>query len=136
PAPLPVALASQRLRPHSPLRLPRQPAAGHSPATLPASPCSGSAANPTTSLHRQGNKTALALSQLWRADGGHRETYGRPDPTPFATLSRRSPSSPAGVLRPACLQTICPFPTSTQNPVSTTRKLSPNQSSPRSWRLQ
>src|SRR5271165_1014456 len=89
-APLPVALAPQRLRPHSPFPLSRQPAAGHSPATLPASPRSGSAANPTTSLHRQGNQTALALSQLWRAHGGHRETYRRPTPTPLATLSRRS----------------------------------------------
>src|ERR1039458_5076928 len=38
--------------------------------------------------------------------------------------------------RPACPQTSCPFPTSTQNPVPTTPKLSPNQSSPRSCRLQ
>src|SRR5271165_3208968 len=91
-APLPVALAPQRLRPHSPFPLSRQPAAGHSPATLPASPRSGSAANPTTSLHRQGNQTALALSQLWRAHGGHRETYRRPTPTPLATLSLRSRS--------------------------------------------
>src|SRR5271165_1410110 len=89
-APLPVALAPQRLRPHSPFRLSRQPAAGHSPAALPASPRSGSAANPTTCLHRQGNQTALALSQLWRAHGGHRETYRRPTPTPLATLARRS----------------------------------------------
>jgi hypothetical protein len=34
--------------------------------------------------------TTLALSQMWRPHGGHRETYGCPDPTPFSTLSRRS----------------------------------------------
>ena len=67
--------------------LSRQPAAGHPPATLPAGPRSSSTTNPTRSIHRQGNQTALALSQVWRADGGHRETYRRPTPTPLATLS-------------------------------------------------
>ena len=62
---------------------------GHSPATLPASPRSGSAANPTRSIHGQGNQTALALSQVWRADGGHRATNCGSDPAPFSTLSRR-----------------------------------------------
>jgi hypothetical protein len=90
PAPLPVTPASQRLRAHSPLRIPRQPRratllplcrqalAVLQPQTQPEAPPS------------QGNQTALALSQMWRADGGHRETYSRPTPTPLATLSRRS----------------------------------------------
>lgn len=59
-----------------------------------------------------------------------------PHETTFPSSLTRCPSPPAGVLRPACPQTSCPFPTSTQNPVPTTRKLSPNQSSPRSYRLQ
>src|SRR5271169_2237546 len=29
---------------------------------------------------------ALALSQLWRPHGGHRETYGCPNPTPFSAM--------------------------------------------------
>ncbi len=44
------------------------------------------------SIRPQRNQTALALSQLWRAHGGHRETYRRPTPTPLATLSLRSRS--------------------------------------------
>ena len=47
-------------------------------------------ANPTRSIHGPGNQTALALSQLWRAHGGHRQTYRRPTPTPLATLCLRS----------------------------------------------
>ena len=38
----------------------------------------------------QGTEPSLALSQMWRPHGGHRETYCCPDPTPFSTLSRRS----------------------------------------------
>src|ERR1039457_2528543 len=59
-----------------------------------------------------------------------------PHETTFPSLLTRCPSSPAGVVCPACPRTSGPFPSSTQNPVPTTRKLSPNQSSPRSWRLQ
>jgi hypothetical protein len=36
------------------------------------------------------NRAHLALSQMWRPHGGHRETYGCPDPTPFSTFSHRS----------------------------------------------
>src|SRR5882762_5722187 len=36
------------------------------------------------------NHPTLALFQMWRPHGGHRETYGCPDPTPFSAHSRRS----------------------------------------------
>ena len=38
----------------------------------------------------QGTHPALALSQKWLPQGGHRETYACPAPTAFSTLSRRS----------------------------------------------
>jgi hypothetical protein len=38
----------------------------------------------------QGTDPALALSQKWLPQGGHRETYACPAPTAFSTLSRRS----------------------------------------------
>ena len=74
----------------------------------------------------------------------------RPTPTPLATLSLRSrrmkqPFPALSLGAPHRPQAWCallaseqahPFPTSAQNPVPTTRKLSPNQSSPRSCRLQ
>jgi hypothetical protein len=37
-----------------------------------------------------GTEPTLALSQMWRPHGGHRETYRCPDPTPFSPLSHRS----------------------------------------------
>ena len=52
-----------------------------------------------------------------------------PHETTFPSSLTWCPSPPAGVVRPACPQTSCPFPTSTQNPVPTTRKLS--QTNPR-----
>jgi hypothetical protein len=86
-----AASASQRLRPHSPLWLPRQPAARHFPAALLSTTRSSTAiADRTRSLPCPGTELILALSQMWRPHGGHRETYGCPDPTPFSTLSRRS----------------------------------------------
>src|SRR5450755_1874777 len=54
-----------------------------------------------------------------------------PHETTFPTSLTRCPPPPAGVLRPTCPQTSCPFPTSTQDLVHTTRKLSPNQAWPR-----
>src|SRR5712692_3431901 len=91
PAPLPLACASQRLCPHSPLWLPRQPAARHFPAALPSTTRSPSAiAHRTRSLPCPGSESTSALSQMWRPHGGHRETYGCPDPTPFSALYRRS----------------------------------------------
>jgi hypothetical protein len=47
-------------------------------------------ADRTRSLPCPGTEPTLALSQVRRPHGGHRETYGCPDPTPFSTLSRRS----------------------------------------------
>jgi len=58
---------------------------------------------------------------------------------PFSRRSRRmklqlqapslaAPSAPAGVVRPSCPQTSCPFPTSAQTLAPTTRKLQPNLS--------
>src|ERR1019366_8348275 len=47
-------------------------------------------ADRTRSLPGPGTQRTLALSQVWRPHGGHRETYRGPTPTPFSTLSRRS----------------------------------------------
>src|SRR5271157_722908 len=58
-----------------------------------------------------------------------------PHETTFPSSLTRCPSPPPGVVCPACPRTSGPFPTSAQDPVPTTRKLSPNQSSPRSCRL-
>jgi hypothetical protein len=44
----------------------------------------------TTSIGCQGTASSLALSQMWRPHGGHRETYHGPAPTSFAPLARRS----------------------------------------------
>jgi hypothetical protein len=42
------------------------------------------------SLQLSPGEPSLALSQLWRKNGGHRATYACPDPTPFSPLARRS----------------------------------------------
>jgi len=84
---LPVASASQRLRPHSPLWLP----ARHFPdALLSTTQSTTPIADRTRSFPCPATQPTLALSQMWRPHGGHRETYGCPDPTPFSALSRRS----------------------------------------------
>src|SRR5271157_6086301 len=59
-----------------------------------------------------------------------------PHETTIPSSLTRCTSPPPGVVRPTCLRTSHPFPTSAQNPVPTTRKLSPNQSSTSSCRLQ
>src|SRR5208283_2163622 len=88
---LPVAPAPQGLRPHPQLRLPRQPPTCHSPAALLAtSRCRVATPDRTTSLPYPGTQPALALSPMWWAHGGYRQTYGSPDPTPFSTLPFRS----------------------------------------------
>jgi hypothetical protein len=51
-----------------------------------------SLADRTRSLPCPGTEPALALSQMWRPHGGHRETYCCPAPTPFSALSGRSRS--------------------------------------------
>ena len=82
----------QRLCPHSPLWLPRPPAPRHFPAALLSTTRSHTAlADRSKNLPCPRTEPTLALSQMWRPHGDHRETYGCPDPTPFSTLPRRSP---------------------------------------------
>jgi hypothetical protein len=76
---------------HPPLRLPRQPPAYRSPAAL------RSTTRPRTAIAIQTNRRAgqaheptLALSPMWRPQGGPRETDCCPVPTPFSPLSHRS----------------------------------------------
>ena len=88
--PLPVAPAPQRLRPHSPLRFPRQPSACYSAAALRATTRLGITPDPTTNLHASSIQPALALPPVWWADAGHPTIYRCPTPTPFSTLSRWS----------------------------------------------
>src|SRR5205807_10272397 len=40
-----------------------------------------------TRKHRPGIRPALALSQVWWTDGGHRTTYRSSNPTPFSTTA-------------------------------------------------
>src|ERR1700676_1296349 len=83
--PILVARASEGLRPHSELRLPRQPAARHSLAALLSIARRHTATpNRTRSIRCQGIEPTLALSSMWWADGGHRENARRPDPAPFS----------------------------------------------------
>ena len=88
--PLPVAPAPQGLRPHSPLRFPRQPSACYSAAALRATTRLGITPDPTTNLHASSIQPALALPPVWWADAGHPTIYLCPTPTPFSTLSRCS----------------------------------------------
>jgi hypothetical protein len=61
------------------------------PAALPSTTRSPTAiAHRTRSFPCPGSEPTSALSQMWRPHGGHRETYGCPDPTPFSPLHRRS----------------------------------------------
>ena len=52
--------------------------------------CRTAIAHRTRSLPCPASEPTFALSQMWRPHGGHRETYGCPNPTPFSTLPRRS----------------------------------------------
>ena len=51
---------------------------------------SAAIADRTRSLPCPGTEPTLALSQMWRKDGDHRETYCCPTLTPLSTLSPRS----------------------------------------------
>src|SRR6516162_1458253 len=85
------SICFKRLRPHSPLWFPCQPPARHPPAALLSTTRSTTAiAHRTRSLSYPGTELTLALSQMRRPHGGHRETHRCPDPTPFSTLSRPS----------------------------------------------
>ena len=92
----------------------------------------------------------LALSQVWRKDGGHRETYRCPDPTPFSALSRRSrrmirpfrpPLPGASHHLPPWSALLAPKPAPhfkprAQSLTPTTSKLQPNPSCFRFYQLQ
>jgi len=58
-----------------------------------------------------------------------------PHETTIPSTPTRCPSAPTAVVYPSCPQTSSPFPTWAQNSPPTTRKLSPNQSRPPSFRL-
>lgn len=45
----------------------------------------GAAADRPRNLRDQATPPALALSQVWRPDGDHRETHRCPNPTPFSS---------------------------------------------------
>jgi hypothetical protein len=125
PPSLPVA-PPQGLRPHPPLRLPRQPLALHAAAAVLRSTQHRSIAERATNFHRQGIATSLALPQVWWADGGHRTTYGGSTPTPFSAdlahdcgLKRLTHNSkiPHGSPRSAPVR-LAPNPTPTSRPLS------------------
>ena len=83
--PILVARASEGLRPHPQFRFPGQSPARHSlAALLSIARRHTAAANTTRSIRYQPIQSPLAVSQVWWADGGHRENDRWPNPTPFS----------------------------------------------------
>ena len=79
-----LALAPQGLRPHPPLRLPRQPKARCSPATVLRRSPRDSPEKRIGNLNRY-SAPAVALSQVRWTDGRCRTIHSPTTPTPFPT---------------------------------------------------
>src|SRR4029077_3361863 len=75
----------QELRPHPPLRFPRQSPQSSTSAALLGSTRFRISANRNSNIHGPGHEPLLGLSQVRRSHGNRRKTHGRSDPTPLPT---------------------------------------------------
>ena len=121
----------QGLRPHPPLRLPRQPKARRPAATVLRRSPRHSTEKPIGNIDRSYSPPTVVLSQVRRTDGRRRTIHSRTTPTPFSTAPGHG-CMKSLAHTPHCrraserLAEVCPRDTQTSSPCPRPGSLRPS----------